>query len=413
MADVADLLADFEAGRLIRPSADQTSLVDVARAIASVCGVEQVRLDDHSRAIADHLRRAEHLVLLLIDGLGINFVDALPRSSWLRRNTLRSIHAPFPSTTPVAITSIATAEYPAVHSVTGWWTYVPRIGDTSTVFQHDRARDGVGLDTLGVEVRDLLPGTPVIPRMRRDAALVMPQAITDSVYTRWMAGDATCIGYSKHDQAVEIIANRIREASGPTFTYWYTPLVDTLAHQLGSGADRVKHAVAEVDAAAAGLQEALADGDATYRIVATADHGHLDIDPHLEVAADDGLIELLAAPPSGDLRAQFWHVRPGEVERFGEAFRERFGEWFYLAETREVSTLALLGPDAVGAETRARMGDCVSIARGSAALRFAGYPGHDHYREMRSAHSGLTADEMLVPLIVAGGEAPPADRVYR
>ncbi|MEX2031903.1 MAG: alkaline phosphatase family protein, partial [Dehalococcoidia bacterium] len=261
-------------------------------------------------------------------------------------------------------------------------------------------------------VRDLLTGTPIIPRMRRDAALVMPSGITESTYTKWMAGDATRLGYNRLPKAVEIIASRIADAEGPTFTYWYVPVVDTLAHALGVSAARVAAAAIEVDTAVAALTERLAAARGGLRIVATADHGHLDINPHLEVGAADPLLELLSAPPSGDTRTQFWHVDPERRPEFEAAFRHRFGDHFLLLETAEVEALRLLGPDTLSPDVRARLGDYMTLARAAATLRFEGYPGHEHYREMRSAHSGLTPAEMLVPLIVAGSGDPP-DGMYR
>ena len=56
---------------------------------------------------------------------------------------------------------------------------------------------------------------------------------------------------------------------------------------------------------------------------------------------------------------------------------------------------------------RQRSGDFVSVSRGRGALRYAGIPGANGYRRMRSGHSGLSPAEMRVPLIVGGDE--PAD----
>ena len=139
MSDLQRLLDGFDAGELVRPYAGATGLVDVVRAVAHACGVPGVRLNDASRAIADHLGRAGHLVFLLADGLGINFIDAMPRGSWLRRHTQRAIQATYPSTTPVAMASIATGEYPARHAITGWWTHLPSLCAPATVFLHERA----------------------------------------------------------------------------------------------------------------------------------------------------------------------------------------------------------------------------------------------------------------------------------
>lgn len=89
---------------------------------------------------------------------------------------------------------------------------------------------------------------------------------------------------------------------------------------------------------------------------------------------------------------------------FLHAFRERFGEWFVLLSAAEAESIRLFGPDPLSDETRARIGDFVSIALGREVLRYTGSPGRDRYLAQRSHHSGLSAAEMEVPLIVIATE---------
>lgn len=382
--------------------------VDVVRAVAHASGIE-VPLNEHSRDLAAHLRGVDHLVFLLADGLGIDLIDRSPRNSWLRRHTLRSIIAPFPSTTTTAVTSLLTGEHPAQHSVIGWWVHLPEIASPATVFTHDRAVDGRSLADLEVEVATICPTPPMLPRMTRTATFIAPEAIVDSPYTQHMAGPCQRVGYRSHDDAVNAILRSISESDGPTFTYWYTPSPDSEAHEEGVNGHRVFRSMDRLDEAAERLATGLDELSGSWRIVGTADHGHLDLDPHLEVARDDVLLEYLQCPPAGDMRVQFWHVRPGEEEAFCSGFRQRFGRWFYLLSAAEFEELALFGPGGWSDDTRVRVGTHVSISHGRAALRFAGIPGNVGYQRMQSGHSGLSPAEMRIPLIIAGEETRPAD----
>lgn len=415
MSDLQRLIDGFDAGELVRPYAGATGLLDVVRAVAQVCGVPDVPMGHASRAIADHLRRSDHLIFVLADGLGINFIDAMPRGSWLRRHTRRVIQAVYPSTTPVAIASIASGEYPARHAIMGWWTHLPALCAPVTVFLHERATDEVSLDRLNVRIRDLCPAEPLFPRMQRDVALVMPAGIADSRFSRYMAGGAPSLRYTRHAEAAELIAARIMQAPGPTFTYWYTAVPDTLAHEHGTTDPRVLAGIEDLDAAVESLARTLRGHDQQARILVTADHGHLDVSGagHLEVTADDPLLEFLACPPSGDVRTLFWHVRAGAGAAFAEAFQRRFGEWFLLITSAEAEAIALFGPEPLIAETRHRIGDFVSISLGGAVMRYTGAPGRERFLAQRSHHSGLSAAEMLVPLIIDGGGAPPREIDFR
>ncbi len=406
LSDLQRLLDGFDAGELVRPFAGSTSLVDVVRGTASACGVDDIPMGDASRAIADHLKRAEHIVFVLADGLGIEFIDALPRSSWLRKHTRRAIQGTFPSTTPVAVTTIATGDYPAQHAITGWWTHLPSLCAPVTVFHHVRATDEVSLDALGVDFAELCPRPPLMPRMRRDVALLMPPNVVDSRFTRFMAGPSPCIPYGRHADAAHKIASRIVQAAGPTYTYWYTPYPDVLVHELGTHDERVGNSVEDLDDAIGQLIGALRERDVTARVIVTADHGHLDIGGagHLEVGADDPLLAYLTCPPSGDVRTLYWHVKPGMHPAFEAAFSARFGEWFLLLEAADTERIGLFGPDPVTETTRARIGDFVSIALGREVLRYTGGPGRDRYLAQRAHHSGLSPAEMQVPFILIGTE---------
>lgn len=403
MPDRDRLLDAFAAGSLLRPDPTYMDVVDVMRGVAFACGAD-VPLDDHARAIAGHLRDARHIVLVLADGLGVDAVDRLPRSAWLRRRLLRAIRAPFPTTTPVAITSLATGEYPAQHAILGWWTHLPAIAAPVTVFAHERASDNRALDGLGVRAETLFPGALLLPRSTRQAALIMPAGIVDSVFTRWMAGAARRIAYHKQREMVTATVERVRQAGQPTFTYLYTPMPDTVAHEAGIDSAAASAAIDLLDAHLEAIEQALADVRGGVRIVVVADHGHLEIDgsARFEVAEGDAVCSLLRSPPAGDLRTQFWHVLPGAHAAFEAAFRERFGEQFLLLRASTVEELRLLGPSPLSEETRARLGDYLSIARGAAVLRYAGFSGRDGYLRMRSSHSGLTPAEVEVPLVLGG-----------
>jgi predicted AlkP superfamily pyrophosphatase or phosphodiesterase len=405
LSDRTALLDAFARGTLVRPSTEHTCFVDVVRAVAHASGVP-VDLNDHSRDLATHLRQVDHLVFFLADGLGINLVDQMPRGSWIRQHTLRAIHAPFPSTTTTAVTSLATAAYPAEHAVCGWWIHLPQVNGPVTVFAHDRAEDGHSLHALGIEADALCEAPPIIETMTRDAALVVPAGIADSPYTVRMAGSRPRIASRSYGEAAEAILQRVEQASGPTFTYWYTASPDTEAHDEGPRGQRVAQALEQLDEMLATLAAGLQHRTDSWRIIGTADHGHLELDPHLELEVDDEILDLLRCAPAGDMRVQYWHVRPGSAQAFEERFRARLGEMFFLLTAEEAEALQIFGPEPWSALMRERSGDYVSLARGSASLRYAGIPGGAGYRRMRSGHSGLSPEEMRIPLII-GGEGPP------
>ncbi len=248
MSDRERLIEAFSTGALVRPSPEHMGFLDVVRGVAAACGVA-VPDGPHASWVADRLRDVDHVILLLADGLGIEALEAMPPGSWLRRHAVRSIHAPFPSTTTSAVTSIATGQYPATHAVTGWWVHIPTLQAPATVFAHDRATDGTSLDRLGIGIRELCPSPPIIPTMTRDAALLLPDDIVDSPFTCYMAGEAPRIGYASIEAAAAAVLARVSAAAGSTFTYWYTASPDREAHEHGPAGDRPVASALRLDAA--------------------------------------------------------------------------------------------------------------------------------------------------------------------
>ncbi len=78
-----------------------------------------------ARLLRDLIGEPRHLVLLLVDGLGLRMLEQRPADSVLRRLLAMELRTVFPSTTASAITSLATGEWPAQHAVVGWWTHLP------------------------------------------------------------------------------------------------------------------------------------------------------------------------------------------------------------------------------------------------------------------------------------------------
>jgi len=64
----------------------------------------------------------KHIVLILCDGMGNSILqNTLNKQSFLNRNNqTQRLRAVFPSTTPAALTSLATASWPGIHGMPGW-----------------------------------------------------------------------------------------------------------------------------------------------------------------------------------------------------------------------------------------------------------------------------------------------------
>ena len=400
MGDIDSLLAAFEAGTLVQPRHEEANIVDLGRAIATLLGASSVQETPNSLDIERRIGDADHLVFILLDGVGMNVLDGMPRDAFLPQHVDRELFTVFPSTTAVALTSLATGHWPTSHAVTGWWTHLDQVGGPVVILHYVTKAENRDLAELGVEPESAFPVPSTLSQFERDAQVVLPADFVDTTYSRYFSGGRRIVGYSSIEDAVTIVTQRVAEATAPTFTYLYFPHVDTLAHHHGMTRPEVREALMGIDAALARLHS---DLGGKGRIVMTADHGLKDcpVSARHTLRPTRELLPLLRFPPSGDTRVMYLHVGDGARERVRRIFQREFGDRFHLITVDEADALRLFGPEPLSVETRNRMGDMVAISAGTDVLEYHAERGPTPSMMHNCHHSGLTPDEMRVPLAIA------------
>ncbi len=399
MPGVEALVEAFADRVLLRPRHDLPNFVDLAGAVARVCGVD-IELTGHAEDMVDAIGTADHVVLTLADGVGMNMVEMLPEDSFLRSNLHSDILAVFPSTTSVALTSLTTAQWPAEHAIMGWWTYLPELNGVATILQYTDRGTGADLVNRGIDPERTFPVKSVWPRMTRDGLVVVPERIKDSVYSNFFNGGLESFGYRSLSEAVGVVSERVLNASEPTFTYLYVPRVDSLAHLHGMSRPEVKHALVEVDNGLSQLHSEIGD---KARMVVTADHGLLDataaqrhtLRPNREIQP------LMISPPSGDARVMYLPTWTWAGDRMRRYFERRFGERFAVIDLEEAIKLEMLGPEPPSDVAMQRLGNQIAISTGPDMIEYNAARGQGRMVQLNCHHSGLTPEEMRIPFVVA------------
>ena len=401
MDDVQGLKELIKSGALLHPVSEALSIVDLANALHNLMGVPDVFLNDRAMGVKRLIGEPGHLVLLLADGFGMNFVETLDEGAFIRRHLAAEMRTVFPSTTPVVLTTLATGEWPGRHGVIGWFLRLRGIDAVSTIISYMRTADKKSLSEFGVCASDAYPVPSRIGKASREVLHIMPQQIAGSAYSNYWTGGTPQAGYDvgSPEQAIEMAIRHLRSAQGPTCTYLYIPYVDSAAHKLGSTHSDTLNATMQIDR----LLESLAGMlPSNSRLVMTADHGHLDAPDHrsYELGATDEIISLCNGMPTGDQRAMYANVMDENLEAFGTKIHERFGDDFLVLAAKDVEELGLLGVGTLSDETRYRMGNALVLSTGDAVLDYRTVLG-DERHPMVSHHGGLTPAEMRIPLVVA------------
>jgi hypothetical protein len=125
-SQLQELLDGAKTGRWILPSAEEPNPVSLARAIAAICGVPEIPADPVADQFHDLIGEPRHLIFVIADGFGMNFVKTLDEDSFCRSN-------------------------------------------------------------LALESRAVFPGAPLVESFGRDHKVFIPDAIADSIPTRGVA----------------------------------------------------------------------------------------------------------------------------------------------------------------------------------------------------------------------------------
>lgn len=341
-----------------------------------------------------------NVVLVIVDGLGARYLAKQGAGSALASHLRGTLTSVFPSTTASAITTTMTGRAPSEHGLTGWYQYLPDTGAVTAVLPL-RIRDGSPLPPI--DPAALFPCGSFFDRIARPACVVSPQAIIDTVFNTRHCGRAAKRPYAAPADFFPALARTVRATTEPTFIYGYTPDFDTVAHAHGVDSAEAAREFVAIDAAWNTFLEQVAGTDTL--VVLTADHGFIDAPPEhlIDLDAHPRLTALLARPLCGERRVAYCYVKMGADAAFREYVQTELGHAAELIPRETLLASGWLGPGAPHPRLAERVGDYALIMRDDWTIK-DWLPGEKRH-PMIGVHAGLTADEMLIPLVVADAAA--------
>jgi hypothetical protein len=324
--------------------------------------------------IAASIPEGRSYVVVLFDGLGVAQLGPEAAASLLRSQRA-TLHAPFPSTTSVALATVATGLAPSQHGLVAHLTWFEEVGRVvNTLKWVDLAGDTVPHDYASV-----LPSPNLWERLRRggiEPITVQPGPFEGSPLSRLLYRGTRFEPAWDDRDLVEATVALAATSNRLIFTYFWP--VDFAGHVYGLESSEFSDALVH----ASNLWEAIVAGappDVT--VLGTADHGLI------EYAEKDKILigrrEFRGLRFAGDPRGvQVW----GEQGLLADL----------ATETGSVmgDPLGLLGPDP-SPQAKERTGDALLLAPPGKVLL---PPGFD--KRLLCYHGGLAPGELEIPLLV-------------
>lgn len=329
----------------------------------------------------DQLLRAKNytnIVVLLTDGLGSHILDQhLPKDSFLQQHKVADLSAVFPPTTTAATTSIVSGLAPVEHGWLGWNNYIPDVDQVVTMFMNT-PKDSETPFELNVSHK-YFPYTNIFEQIR---------AVGDTaIHVTPYGGDIT---YEEHSLD-QFVAGIKQACATPErkYVYGYYIEPDHTMHDFGTQAPETHAHILALDTAISQLSQEL---DNTL-ILVTADHGHRNLE-YKFLEDYPKLYETLLRPTSIESRAANFFIKPGMQAQFIDEFHNNLPDSFILLTKEEVISQHLFGFGRENPRFRDCLGDFMAISLDKYAINET----HEQH-QLKSSHGGLTAEEMITPLI--------------
>jgi hypothetical protein len=374
------------------PNYSGAGLVNLIASIVQACGGKP-RHPVLAALPAAQLAAARNIVLVIIDGLGDNYLARRGAGGELARRRRAAITSVFPSTTASAITTSYTGCTPLEHGITGWFTFFGEAGCVAAALQFRSRGDMRPLQERGLHPRNAFAVDPIFPGMPVRSIVVTSKQIIDSDYNLRHCAGAERLAYETLEQFISQVESAVKSGAERKFVYAYWPHYDVISHRHGSQSRQAAEELERVDRAFGTLLQRLSGTESL--VIATADHGFIDVAPEQSFELPAALCAMLRFPLCGERRIAYCHVH--SAESFLQKANDWLGERADVRFSRELVEGGWFGPGTAHPRFTERIGDVALIMRGHNTVKdwTPGEPRHLHIGN----HGGTSEDEMMIPLV--------------
>ena len=386
-----DLKKYIENNNLVLPDYSNLNIVELMRFLYSKHGVD-VNCNNENR-FSNLINLKKHTVFILIDGMGSNLINLLPDDSVLKQHKVEDMITVCPSSTGCVLTSVATATYPSEHGIIGWYNYNREYNvDYYPLLFTDR--DGNDLNEKGINAHDIFKIDSKLNKLNVKTKVLYPEYIYDSVYSNYAASSSIRKSYSDLDDAFKKLKSIISEDERP-FTYLYIPYIDDLEHDYGYDSKIVMDKLIEIDNL---LNDVINIKDTT--IIITADHGQTNVDINKDIIMDfNEYDKYFYAKPGIDFGMSTYYVKKDKINEFETKFYNDYKNKMYLFQTDEFLKNKVFGSNKYNDYLKSNLGEYISLCESDSQF-INSDDIESYYKKTKGNHSGLSKDEMIIPLIV-------------
>ncbi|MBO4823182.1 MAG: alkaline phosphatase family protein [Clostridia bacterium] len=334
----------------------------------------------------------KNIVYLIIDAMGSKILEKnLPADSFFRTHQIDTVTSVFPSTTAAATTSLQNALTPSEH---GWFAWsvdfngaVIELFRNRNFYTHEPTQDPNF-------AYNHLPYNKFFANFNGERHM----------YSCFASNLSSKI-HTEHEVEFKGLSQMFRRLNGicqqpdKKFIYAYYADLDSVMHSYGTTAHKTQRLLKIIEKKTARLAQRHPD----TLFVITADHGQVDIKDFTYICDDAELQACLAHPISLEPSGASFKVKPDKHKEFRTAF-QKYAADYTLYTTDELIKKGIFGDFTMHPDYKKYLGDFIAIG-GTTNKMMVFTPAEQYHGNhlYHGIHTGLTADEMLVPVIVIAG----------
>ncbi len=371
-----------------------------------------------SSLVQEGAAAAKRVVLVLVDGFGWRFLERFqnlkPVARVLNGSTAECLTSQFPSTTAAHLTTLHSGVPVFESGIYEWFYHEPIAGRIIVPLPFNDARsdfDGRGeLLSLSITPEQIVSWDSFYQKLAAAADVKSYVYHSASFANEKNALHGTRGAAVRPIDCVEhgfsLLKRDLEDSSSSSqraYHFLYLPEFDGMTHDYGPASEKLVRCAERIFEQIATLKESLPKDTL---LLVTADHGHTAVDPTTTVYLDAIMPELtsmieigsagLPLVPAGSARDFFLHLRPEFRDQIRDKLRHKLRGVANIYSKEQLIELGLFG-DAPSARLIERLGDTVVLPHEGNTVWWS--EGGKFKMSFFGHHGGLTADEMLIPLI--------------
>lgn len=343
------------------------------------------------------LSKSTNIVLLVIDGLGYEYLKEYGANSTLNEHLCAKMTSVFPSTTATGITTFLTGLAPQQHAITGWFMLVKELGVVARILPFSPRFGGSPISATGIDPKLVFGQKSLSARLNADTYYTIPQHLFESDYTTVTSTGAKKISYNSLADCFEKITDVVKSHSKRKFIYTYLPEFDSLCHEFGTQSQEARQYFREMNHAIVALQDTIRRSN-TYLLI-TSDHGLVDTETmdRMSIEEHPELADTLALPLCGEPRVAYCYVHPSKAKKFREYVNTNLRDYCTMHNSHDLVRRNFFGLYEPNPSLFDRIGDYILIMKENYVLKDFVLCETRHF--LKANHGGVSSKEMYVPLI--------------